>query len=171
MGPQYYSQFFPQEEIQQRIRDARAVLSRKDESEIFSFFQRVRPTPDADFQWYFTSMKVLKRQSGTEKEEVVVISHKVSGLEPSARKMHRLLDENEYMKKHLKKFASLTKREKEVITMLVNGRSSGEIGSILCISTHTVNTHRKNINEKLQCRSFAEMLKFAMAFDLIEEKF
>ena len=72
MGPQYFSHFFPHEEIQQNIRDVQAVLSRQDQSEVLSFFQRVRPAPDADFQWFFTSMKMLKRQGGTEKAECAV---------------------------------------------------------------------------------------------------
>lgn len=168
MGPEYFSQFFPPEEIGQHIRNTEAMLSRQDQSEVISFFQRVRPDAGSDFEWYFSSVKALKRQSDQEALRIIVISHKLSTLGHSAKKMHRLLEENEYMKKHFKKFASLTKREKEVITMLVNGRSSGEIADLLCLSSHTVKTHRKNIYEKLQCGSFAELLRFALAFDLVE---
>ena len=46
------------------------------------------------------------------------------------------------------KIQSLSDRELEVFQMLGSGKSSKEIGSILNISVHTVNTYRKHIIEK-----------------------
>ncbi|TGN22580.1 LuxR family transcriptional regulator [Empedobacter tilapiae] len=84
-------------------------------------------------------------------------------------KVKRVLDENEYIRNNYKKFALLTKREKEILTLLSIGKSSMEIADQLFISKETVATHRKNIIRKLDVKSFAELLRFALAFDLITD--
>ncbi|AZQ64966.1 response regulator transcription factor [Flammeovirga pectinis] len=50
-------------------------------------------------------------------------------------------------------FNTVTRREKEIITYLLQGKKVGEIALLLCISVHTVRTHWKNIKKKLQIKS------------------
>ncbi len=50
-----------------------------------------------------------------------------------------------------------SKREREVLAWIVKGKKSSEIADILCISLHTVNTHRKRILLKSQCKSTFEL--------------
>jgi len=55
-------------------------------------------------------------------------------------------------KKHLinsRGFDSLSKRENEVQRLVIEGKTSAEIGEILFISKNTVDTHRRNIRKKL----------------------
>jgi len=70
------------------------------------------------------------------------------------------------MKKHFKQFCLLTKREKEIITQVVSGKSSAEIADALQITTLTVSTHRRNIKEKLQVKTFSGLYRFALVFGL-----
>jgi DNA-binding NarL/FixJ family response regulator len=63
---------------------------------------------------------------------------------------------DEFMKKY-----HLTKREVEIIKMVGSELTSKEIGNQLSISELTVNTHRKNILRKLECRNTAGLLNFA----------
>ncbi|HPR30955.1 MAG TPA: response regulator transcription factor [Prolixibacteraceae bacterium] len=63
--------------------------------------------------------------------------------------------------------SSLTNREREIIVHLCDGLSYKEIADRLCISIRTVETHRKNILEKLQIRSNAELVKYAIKEGLI----
>ncbi len=51
-----------------------------------------------------------------------------------------------------------TKRETEVIKLLAIGLTSTEIADKLCISINTVNTHRKNIIQKSNCKSVAQLI-------------
>ena len=51
-----------------------------------------------------------------------------------------------------------TKRENDIITLLGQGKSVDKIANILFISKHTVNTHKKNIFKKSQCRNSAELV-------------
>ncbi len=51
---------------------------------------------------------------------------------------------------------SLTQREKEIIRLLAEGCQSKDIAAKLCISSHTVKTHRKNILAKTGMKTTAE---------------
>jgi DNA-binding NarL/FixJ family response regulator len=55
----------------------------------------------------------------------------------------------------------LSRREREVLCLLVDGRSSKEIARSLCISVRTVDAHRLHINRKLNVRSPAQLARFA----------
>ena len=46
-------------------------------------------------------------------------------------------------------FNQLSEREFEIVTLLSNQLSSKEIAKQLCISSHTVDSHRRNIIAKL----------------------
>jgi DNA-binding CsgD family transcriptional regulator len=56
----------------------------------------------------------------------------------------------------------LTKREKEIINYLSMGHSSKLIGLELSITKNTVDTHRKNILKKTDCKSVAELIAKAI---------
>lgn len=59
-------------------------------------------------------------------------------------------------------FAVLTDREREVLQMITEGRSTKEIGGEIGVSVKTVETHRHNIMEKLNLHSVAELTKYAI---------
>lgn len=58
--------------------------------------------------------------------------------------------------------ANLTAREREVIQLIAEGKSTKDIADILYVSVKTIETHRQNIMKKLQISSVAELTKFAI---------
>jgi len=58
--------------------------------------------------------------------------------------------------------AKLGDRERQVLQLLAEGKSSKEIGSRLHISTATVETHRRNVMRKLDLHNVAELTKYAI---------
>jgi DNA-binding NarL/FixJ family response regulator len=56
----------------------------------------------------------------------------------------------------------LSVREREVLQLLAEGNSSKEIGAVLEIGVTTVETHRRQIMEKLNLRTIAELTKYAI---------
>jgi DNA-binding NarL/FixJ family response regulator len=56
----------------------------------------------------------------------------------------------------------LTPRERQVLKLIAEGKTSKEIAALLFISIHTVNNHRKNIKKKLQILKNADMVKYAI---------
>ena len=57
---------------------------------------------------------------------------------------------------------TLTKREKEIIKLVVEGLTNKEIADKLCISIRTVDSHKNNIMQKLNLKSSVELVKYAI---------
>jgi two-component system, NarL family, response regulator NreC len=72
----------------------------------------------------------------------------------------------EYIKQLTIPFAEaeppLSGREREVLQMLAEGKSSRKIAERLHVSVTTVDTHRKHIMDKLGFRTIAELTKYAV---------
>ena len=62
----------------------------------------------------------------------------------------------------------LSDREKDVLVQVVRGLSNKEIADVLCISTHTVISHRKNITRKLNIHSTAGLTIYAIVNKLVD---
>jgi DNA-binding NarL/FixJ family response regulator len=60
----------------------------------------------------------------------------------------------------------LTRREKEVLALIVDERTNQEIADELCISLSTVETHRRHLCEKLGARNTAGLVRNAIKFGL-----
>ena len=56
----------------------------------------------------------------------------------------------------------LTPREREVLQLLAEGKSTKEIAAVLHVSVKTIETHRAKIMQKLELRSVAELTKYAV---------
>lgn len=61
----------------------------------------------------------------------------------------------------------LTPREKEVLQLLVEGRRASETADRLHVSVKTIQTHRRNIMDKLNLHNLAELTRYAMREGLI----
>ena len=65
------------------------------------------------------------------------------------------------IKKKSKKGA-LTRRQKEILKLIAQGKTSREIGDELFIGLHTVDTHRKNMTRILGLKGKGELLRYAL---------
>jgi DNA-binding NarL/FixJ family response regulator len=57
---------------------------------------------------------------------------------------------------------NLTTREREVLKMIAEGKSSKEIADLLFISVRTVERHRANLMDKLSLKKTADLVKYAI---------
>lgn len=62
----------------------------------------------------------------------------------------------------------LTRREVEVLKLIVDEKTSTEIAEDLAISVRTVETHRKNISHKTKVRNPIGLVKYAIQSGFIE---
>jgi two-component system response regulator NreC len=60
------------------------------------------------------------------------------------------------------KAPALTPREREVLQLVAEGRTTKDIAAKLHVSVKTIETHRKQIMDKLDIRSVAELTKYAV---------
>jgi DNA-binding NarL/FixJ family response regulator len=62
----------------------------------------------------------------------------------------------------------LTSREREIVQLLAEGKSSKEVAVALGISVKTAETHRANIMRKLEMHSVSEVVRYAVKNLIIE---
>ncbi|TKB96759.1 response regulator transcription factor [Pedobacter cryophilus] len=67
------------------------------------------------------------------------------------------LFKDDFINKH-----KLSKREIEVVNLIVEGLTNQKIADKLFLSTYTIDTHRKNILQKLSVKNTAELVKMAL---------
>jgi DNA-binding NarL/FixJ family response regulator len=65
-------------------------------------------------------------------------------------------------------YKSLTAREREVVQLLAEGKSSKEVAVALGISVKTAETHRSNIMRKLDIHSVSELVRYAVKNNMVE---
>ena len=70
-------------------------------------------------------------------------------------------------KKCLEQINLLSGQEKKVLRLLAEGRPSKEIGDMLFASSHTIDTHRRNLLKKTNCIDTTALITFAKMTGLI----
>jgi two-component system, NarL family, nitrate/nitrite response regulator NarL len=102
---------------------------------------------------------------GTGKEELIEAIHTVMRgerfISPAAQESVKA--GYKYTEKRMDgEYLGLTEREREIIRLIALERTNGEIAAALFISEDTVKTHRKNLMAKLNVRSVAGLVKYAV---------
>jgi DNA-binding NarL/FixJ family response regulator len=67
----------------------------------------------------------------------------------------------------MKSVPPLTKRERQILAMIADGRTGLEISEDLQVSPLTIETHRRNLMQKLAAKNVASLLKIARQLKLI----
>lgn len=62
----------------------------------------------------------------------------------------------------------LTEREREILQLIVNEKTTKEIAEKLCLSEKTIETHRGNLMLKLEARNIAGMVRKAIMLGLVD---
>ena len=62
----------------------------------------------------------------------------------------------------------LTKREKEVLSLVVEGYTAKDIAKMICVSPKTVEWHKRSLMNKLNIHKKTDLIKFAIANSIIE---
>ena len=76
------------------------------------------------------------------------------------------LDRESELKKLRRAYASLSRREREVMARVVSGRLNKQVGSDLGISEITVKAHRGQVMRKMSADSLATLVRMAAALEL-----
>lgn len=99
--------------------------------------------------------------------ELIDAAQKVADGERFLGKQFSRMMTKEYLRVARKKkrpdpIKSITKREREILSLLTEGMTSNEIASKLYISPRTVEKHRTNLLKKLDLKNTAALVRFAM---------
>lgn len=107
------------------------------------------------------------------KEEIVAAIHTVTeggtyfSSQVSSKLLEHLVDPIK-QKKRTNGQVSLTERETEILKLIAEEYSNPEIAERLFISVRTVDTHRRNLLEKLGVKNTAGLVKYAIKIGLLD---
>jgi len=122
----------------------------------------------------YNSVSVVKEAIGAEADGYIL---KNTGKDEFLTALHRICDEgtyftqdilpiiyNQYQKEKSQdlQLATLSQREREILSLIVKEHTSEEIGQKLFISKKTVDNHRAHILEKTKCRTTIGLVKYAI---------
>lgn len=65
----------------------------------------------------------------------------------------------------------LTNREVEIVTLVAQGITTRDMADQLCLSPHTIYTHRKNIMKKLGINSVSELVLYAVNSGIVKSTY
>lgn len=97
----------------------------------------------------------------------IPINHRVSFIGDNRPSYFAVKSNRKYkiVEKHI--INHFTKREKEIVKKIVEGKNYKEIAEELFISPNTVNEHKRNILEKSDCKNTAELVKMCIVEGVI----
>jgi DNA-binding CsgD family transcriptional regulator len=133
------------------------LVKSDDRKKVLSYYQLIK-LGGKEYEWYLSTTKILND------ENLITISIPVSIMQDFKFRIGNILNENIYLRSKLKVYDTITKREKEIIKLIVSGKTSSEIAGILCISELTIKTHRQNIYRKLGFSNICDLIQFSNCF-------
>ncbi|TCC97827.1 helix-turn-helix transcriptional regulator [Pedobacter hiemivivus] len=164
---EYYGNYFNSEDAKDYVPKILGLVERNNDEEFCTCFQQVRLSTHADWVWHMASTKVFLRDDENNPLLAITLAFPIDAMHHMTAKATRLLEENDFLRKNLQRFSGLSEREREVLRLMALGKSSVDTAEKLFISQNTVETHRKNIRQKLETTSYYELCEYARAFDLI----
>lgn len=114
------------------------------------------------YQWYFCFTRLKP-----EENRLFLLYVSLAADDVWRRETDRFIKRETYRLEFADTFNNLTDREKEVLQWVAKGYSNPQTAEELGISRRTVESHRKNINRKLETSNLAELVRFALAFELV----
>jgi DNA-binding NarL/FixJ family response regulator len=104
-------------------------------------------------------------KSASLNEFVYCIKNALDGTIVFSKEVEKLINKAQF--DDLKSIPRLTRREKEILKLLIEGKSTQEISDELFLSFLTTQTHRRNLLNKFQVKNVAELVSFTLKNGLI----
>lgn len=164
---EYYSRFFNSEDTKNYVPKVFELIERNNDEETVTYFQQVKFVKDGDWHWHMSSTKIFMRDTEGKPLLIITMSFPIDPKHHLTIKAGRLLDENNFLRRNFKLFAKLSEREREILRLLALGKTASDTAKELFISANTVETHRKNVKQKLNTNSYFDLCQYARVFDLI----
>ena len=158
--------------------DAVCIISSNLEgSNIHDLMQRlekISPSPKVIILTYSTDVSHLNQslkagvkgylmKNCSSKELLIAVSEVSKGKKSFSKSISQIMaDKYADEAKKPSKSNKLTKRETEVLKLIVEGYTSPEIAKMLFISPRTVETHRSNLMSKLKIKNTAALVRYAL---------
>lgn len=134
-----------------------------DPNSFYAGIYRLKPKNE-DYKWVFGAITVMETRNGVP-WRLLNITMDIDHMRDTQNQIIALTRENKQLKNHIK-INKLTRREKEIIKLIVSGKTDKEIGNSLFISNKTAKTHRNNILRKTELNNSTALAHFAVEHGL-----
>ena len=124
---------------------------------------RMRST-NGKFGWFLNTAALFDKDIKGIPVKAIATAVDVSEMIDTNASLLNVLDEMQ-RSKYQSVLQTLTKREIEVTQLLTQGLNTKQIAKKLHRSTHTIETHRGNIKNKLGCKDVTEIPEMGYMFD------
>lgn len=142
----------------------KGLAERSDENEILTYFQRIRLKPVDGEEGY--TLVVTSTRLDMEDNTFVCMTNTTDQLPVFTKKICNVLNAQYETKELVRKYLTLSSREREVFKKLKEGLSAKEIASVLFRSVRTIEQHKKNIYKKLGINSLNQVLDIARKLNI-----
>ncbi len=163
IGPEYFTKYFNPKEAPEYTSKFMNMVQENSDPERYTFFQQVRATKTDTWKWYLSASQVILTDKG-KPILFLTTAQPIEVLTSLTNNVNNLLEDNQFYKDNFARFAALTKREKEVLKLLSEGKSNLELAEMLNLSVLTVETHRKKLKSKLGIKTQTDFYNFARIY-------
>ena len=167
MGADYHRLYFNAEDAKDYVPKLKGLLERNNNEEVVSFFQQVRHGENGDWHLWLSSIKLLMWDDNGIPLLTLTVTVPVDPDHNISSKVERILEENSFLRKNTSTYATLSKREREILALMALDKTSIEISERLFLSEDTVKTHRRNIKKKINAKNQYDVVRFAQAFEIV----
>lgn len=98
-------------------------------------------------------------------EFIFCIKNALNGSVTFSKEVQNIMNKAQFS--DLKSVPRLTRREKEILKLLIEGKSTQEISDELFLSFLTTQTHRRNLLHKFQVKNVAELVSYTLKNGLL----
>jgi len=157
MGPDRAKRNYHPEDA--HIFTERVEYFRQNKGDAYSGVYRIKHKK-GHWVWVYSNAVVYKRDEKGFPEQILGICIDFSDNFKTMKQFKELYHENQQLHNELL-ISQLTKREREVISLIAKGKTCQQVAKALNISIHTAHNHRKNILRKLHLNNIADLAHFA----------
>lgn len=95
------------------------------------------------------------------------VDHKISFIGDNRPSFYAQSTDEDFVPEEYDYNELFTPREKEILSNISKGKTFGEIAEILNLSPHTINTHKRNILQKTDCKNTTELIARCVRLGII----
>src|SRR5690606_13226925 len=122
----YYTSFFNHEDVEFYLPKFAEYIQSCAPSEWFTFFQQVTTGQDQSYEWYLSAARPFVHDHTGKAVLSLTFALQLNPDHHLTEKAERLMEENLLLKEHYKRYALLTKREKELLKYIASGETAKE---------------------------------------------
>lgn len=100
MGQEYHTKFFNPEDSLEYVPQILGLLARNNDEEVVSFYQQVRKSPDLDWTWYLSSIKIMLKDEDGSPVLTLTTSIPAKPRKHGATKAQLLIGESKFLKEN-----------------------------------------------------------------------